>query len=111
MIQYQGILKIEGAEFWLWVQKYLKNNESNFETPVFEEYDVMIFDVDNGCPRHIPNEVFWQWVNETYMPKPAHECLWNKPFYNKKDHWISIQFAAGSEHPMSWAKQPEWANS
>lgn len=108
MVQYQGEIVIDGPDFWVWVLKHFKDKEIIFETPVFTAWAIELTDIKTKNVHEIDIIEFYGWLNENYSPNPKHETLFNTPWWNKKEQQVEIEFAAGTIHPASWAKSPEW---
>ena len=107
MRQYTGLIQIEGAEFWGWVQNYLNDSDTVFITPEFTMKDVILATA-NGVKKFIPSEVFWGWVIKNYLPCSPDESSCNNPVWNDKNQSLDIEFAAGSIHPSQWLIKPHW---
>jgi hypothetical protein len=111
MRTYSGLVQIEGAEFWGWIQHRIKNTDTIFSTPEFMMEDVVLTAVNDSSKKfYVPSEDFWSWVIENYMPCPSDECDCNKPVWNVENQTLDIEFAGGSLHPSQWAVKPAWLN-
>jgi hypothetical protein len=109
MRTYTGMVEIDGAEFWAFVQNHIKDSNTIFKNPEFTMEDVVLTPVEAGKPVvYVPTEDFWSFVIENYMPCPSDDVDCNKPVYNEKNQCLVIEFAGGSIHPSQWAVKPHW---
>jgi len=108
MRQYTGWVKVAGEDFWAWVQNRTKDFDTIYKAIDFDLTDLILTPVNSAENFYIPIEDFWGWVIENYMPNPADEVECSKPVWDKANHCLNIEFAAGSVHPSQWAVKPAW---